>query len=144
MKVTLLQTVKGLGVRGDTREVKAGYALNFLLRQGLAVAGDTLVPDKKHSAIRARGAKTALQRQLSAKTLTTEALVHDTSTLYGSIGAEDVILAAQQQLGVTLAKKQITKGLPIRALGTHELELTIEGQSFPITIKVKGIYGQKK
>lgn len=143
MKVTLLQSVKGLGVRGDTKEVADGYALNFLLRQNLAVAGSHLPTNAQKRPFQASGKQSALRRQLTAKALILEALVHDNDQLYGSIGAEEIIKSAQEQMGVQLTKKQITAGLPLRTLGTHEVEVTADGQSFTIIIKLKPAHGQE-
>jgi large subunit ribosomal protein L9 len=144
MKVTLLQTVKGLGVRGDTKDVADGYAMNFLLRQNLAVTGTKLPTNAQKKPFQASGKHSALRRQLTAKAFNLEALVHDTDALYGSIGADEVLSAIKQQAGVDLLKKQLTSGLPIKALGTHEVGVTADSQSFIILIKVKGINGQKK
>jgi large subunit ribosomal protein L9 len=144
MKVTLLQTVKGLGVRGDTKEVADGYALNFLLRQNLAVAGTRLPVNAQKQPVQTGGKQSALKRQLTAKALNLEALVHDNDELYGSIGAEEVIKAAQEQAGATLLKKQLTGGLPLKTLGTHEIEVTADGQRFIVIVKLKALHGQKK
>ncbi len=144
MKVTLLQTVKGLGVRGDTKEVADGYALNFLLRQNLAVAGSTLPVSAQPRPFQATGKQSALRRQLTAKALILDVLVHNNDQLYGGIGAEEIIKAIQQQMGVALLKKQLTAGLPLKVLGTHEVEVSADGQVFTIIIKVKAIHDQKK
>ena len=40
MKVILKRDVKGLGREGDLKEVKGGYACNFLLTTGAAVVAD--------------------------------------------------------------------------------------------------------
>ena len=144
MKVTLLQTVKGLGVRGDTKEVADGYALNFLLRQNMAVAGTRLPVNAQKKPVQVGGKQSALKRLLTAKALNLEALVHDNDELYGSIGAEEIIKAAQEQVGATLVKKQLTGGLPLKKLGTHEVEVTADGQRFIVIVKLKALHGQKK
>jgi large subunit ribosomal protein L9 len=41
MKVILKHDVKGLGRAGDVKDVKDGYARNFLLPNGAAVMADT-------------------------------------------------------------------------------------------------------
>ena len=37
MKVMFVETVEGSGSRGDVKDVKPGYARNYLLPKGLAV-----------------------------------------------------------------------------------------------------------
>ena len=38
MKILLIKDVKGLGKVGEVKEVKDGYAQNFLIRKGMAIA----------------------------------------------------------------------------------------------------------
>ena len=45
MKVILLNDVKNVGKKGERKEVSDGYARNFLIRQGLAVAATSASVD---------------------------------------------------------------------------------------------------
>ena len=56
MKVILLQDVENLGRTGDVREVSAGYARNYLLRQSLVVEANPSQL-KRVEALQARGRK---------------------------------------------------------------------------------------
>ena len=49
MKVILKQDVKGTGKAGDLVNVADGYAQNFLIKRGLAVAADAQAMNEKKS-----------------------------------------------------------------------------------------------
>ncbi len=63
MKVLLIKDVKNLGKKGDIKEVKDGYAQNFLLAKGMAkLATPTIVKEWK-----AEQERKARELQRSAK-----------------------------------------------------------------------------
>ena len=65
MKVILKRDVKGLGRAGDVKEVKNGYARNFLFPNGAAVVADAgaLKNWERHRG-RARGARSRGDRPM--------------------------------------------------------------------------------
>src|SRR5215216_1467584 len=97
IQLLLIQSVDHLGKQGDVVEVKRGYAMNYLLPQGLA----TIATDhhkrmvEKHKArlteiqnARLAGLRT-LAQALARQSVTIEANANDEGHLYGSVGASD-------------------------------------------------------
>jgi large subunit ribosomal protein L9 len=119
-----------LGYFGDVVEVKDGYARNYLLPQGLAVA-------PTESAIRAiqkEKARKAEQRRLAreqmvkvaqrvdGQTVLIETLANEVGHLFGSV-TEAEIAQALQAKGFEVSKKAVRMGEHIRQLGEHEVRL---------------------
>ena len=95
IELLLVQPVEHLGKQGDVVEVKPGYAMNYLIPQGLA----TIATDhhkrmvEKHRAqleaiekARLAGLQT-LAAELARQSITIEANANDEGHLYGSVGA---------------------------------------------------------
>ena len=95
IELLLIQPVEYLGKQGDVVEVKRGYAMNYLIPQGLA----TIATDhhkrmvEKHRAeleaiekARLEGLK-SLAADLGRQSITIEANANDEGHLYGSVGA---------------------------------------------------------
>ena len=97
--IVLVEDVEHVGKQGDLVEVKAGYARNYLLPNGLAVIPTAhnlkLLERYKIKVQKAREAKIAdlkvLAEQISRLTsLTIEANANEEGHLYGSIGPVEI------------------------------------------------------
>lgn len=98
MKVFLTQDIKGLGRKGDIKEVNDGYARNFLFAKGLAVVlsnGKTkeILAEKKSNQQLANKLKTeneAKIKELDGKTFIFTTKADKNNHLYGSIGPKEL------------------------------------------------------
>lgn len=126
MKIILKKEVAGLGEALDVVEVKAGYALNYLVPQGFAIVGTPSAIKQNEETIRQRAHKEAklvadaqaLAAKAEAKVLKIEAKVGEGGKLYGGITAAQVA-EALAAAGIELDKRNIE--VPeIMALGEYE------------------------
>jgi large subunit ribosomal protein L9 len=131
-EVLLLKPVDGLGAEGDQVKVRAGYARNFLLPQGMAVPL-TLSNRKQVEALKkARGLREAKEldgAQAVAKQLEKTAIAIAVKTgeggkLFGAVTTNDLhdkLVAA----GLQIEKRRIHLGLPVKTLGKHEVKIKL-------------------
>src|SRR5215211_5352104 len=95
VELLLIQSVDHVGKQGEVVEVKRGYAMNYLLPQGLAtVATDhhkRMVDKHKARLLQIQNDRLAGLRQLADRiaeqSVTIEANANDEGHLYGSVGA---------------------------------------------------------
>lgn len=129
MKIILKKEVAGLGEALDIVEVKAGYALNYLIPQGYAIAGTPSAIKQTEETIRQRAHKeaalVAAAEAVAAKAakvvVKLTAKVGEAGRLYGGITAAQ-IAEALNKAGVEVEKRNIT--LPeIKALGEYEAKV---------------------
>lgn len=135
IQLLLVQSVDHLGKQGDVVEVKAGYAHNFLIPQGLA----TLASDhhkrmvEKH---RARLLEIEKQRLSSLQDLangigqqsiTIEANANDEGHLYGSVGAAEIV-SALKQAGTTITADQVRLEGLLKELGLYTVKIHLHQQ----------------
>jgi large subunit ribosomal protein L9 len=127
-KLILTSEVSGLGSAGDVVEVKNGYARNYLIPQGYAVAwsrGGEKQVDQIKSARAARELATleeaqALKARLEESPVRLTAKAGREGRLFGSVTTADVAAAvAAAGLG-DLDKRTIELAAPIKATGEHE------------------------
>ena len=125
--VILQRDVAKLGKGGDVVKVASGYARNFLLPGGFALAASEgnvsrfehqkKVASEKAAKLRADAA--SLATKLSAVVLTVSRTVGGEGTLYGSVTHKD-IEAALKGAGFDIDRKKLTVDT-IRATGTYEV-----------------------
>jgi large subunit ribosomal protein L9 len=135
IQLLLIQSVEHLGKQGELVEVKAGYALNYLIPEGLAtVASDhhrrmvekhkaklQEIERKRQSELRALAAEVARQ------SVTIEANATDDGHLYGSVGAPEIV-AALKKNNFTLAAEQIRLEGLIKELGLYTVKVRYSGE----------------
>src|ERR1700681_3140768 len=110
MKVLFKKDVADVAKAGQLKEVADGYARNFLIPRGLAVAAtsaalkqvaDLQAVAARHAADEERTAQ-ALKERLEAQPIVVEAKAGAQGRLYGSITAADVAGALQKQAGASV------------------------------------------
>lgn len=136
MEVILLDKVGRLGAIGDKVTVKSGYARNFLLPKGKAVAATAKniadFEERRAGLEAAAAAKiaeaTARAEKLAALTVTIAANAGDEGRLFGSIGTRD-IADAITAAGVAVAKAEVR--LPqgvLREIGQYEIDVQLHAE----------------
>jgi large subunit ribosomal protein L9 len=142
IELLLVQPVEHLGKQGDVVEVKHGYALNFLIPQGLA----TIATDhhkrmvEKHRAqlaaiekARLAGLQT-LAAELGRQSITIEANANDEGHLYGSVGAPEVANALKRA-NFHIAADQVRLKGPLKELGLYTIAIHL-GHEVEAEVKV--------
>ncbi len=142
VQLLLVQPVEHLGNQGDVVEVKRGYAVNYLLPQGLATFATEhhkrMV--EKHKArlaeiqrARLKGLQ-ELAEHLGRQSITIEANANEEGHLYGSVGAVD-ISNALKKINITVTPDQVRLQGPLKELGLYTVKIHL-AQDITADLKV--------
>ena len=142
VQLLLIQSVDHLGKQGDVVEVKAGYANNFLLPQGLATLATDhhkrMVEKHRSKLMEIEKARLASLRALSdniaKQSVTIEANANDEGHLYGSVGPTDIVNALKQA-GFTITADQVRLSGPLKELGLYTVKVHLH-QEIEADLKV--------
>ena len=126
MEVILREDVDKLGNRGQTVEVAAGYARNFLLPKRMAVratpGNKKIVEQERQAHVRReateRGAAEELAKLLNGVSVTIAQKAGEMDQLFGSVTAKDIAEALEKQ-NFTIERRKIHLEEPIKQLGEH-------------------------
>jgi large subunit ribosomal protein L9 len=144
MKVILKHDLKGLGRAGDVKDVKDGYARNFLLPNGAAVVADAgaLKNWERHRAERderdrsERADAEATAEKLRAMKLEVAVKAGEKSRLFGSVTNREIAELMARE-GVEVDRHAIHLRQPIKTLGDHRVEVRLmPGVEAQLTITV--------
>jgi large subunit ribosomal protein L9 len=130
VQLLLVQSVEHLGKQGDVVEVKLGYAVNYLLPQGLATVANEhhrrMV--EKHKArlaeipvVRLAGLR-AMAESLGHQSLTIEAKANEEGHWYGSVGPAD-IANALKRVTLSVTPDQVRLQGPLKELGLYSVKI---------------------
>lgn len=133
MKVLLRNDVKGLGRRGDIVSVKSGYARNFLLPSGSALAASDETERQASSMRKARDLRDAKSREsaeaqramLESTPLTIAMRASANGRLFGSVGETDVVNAIRTATGLSLDRHAISMAEHLKDVGTSSAVVTL-------------------
>ncbi len=133
MKVILLQDVEDLGKKFDVKEVKNGYARNFLIPQGLAklATKESMKSIDELKKIEAEKAEENLKEyqemasRLDGLEIIIPVKVGEEGQLFESINAQK-ISEKLKEMGFDIKKSQIDLKDPIKALGDYQVKLSLD------------------
>lgn len=142
VELLLIQTVDHVGQPGDVVEVKRGYAMNYLLPQGLA----TIATDHHKRMVEKHRARLQeiqnvrmahlrdLAGHLARQSVTIEANANDEGHLYGSVGAVEIV-AALKRNEITITADQVRLKGPLKELGLYTVNVHL-GHDVEAELKV--------
>ena len=136
MKVILKKDVARVGPRNSVHDVSDSYAINVLIKQGLA---DRLDKGMENKIAKQRAIKDEEQKTKSSKHLTLiknlkeiadpflfklKRKADDKGHLYGAITKEEICQAIFDIAGVSVSQRQIASDSPMRSLGEHAFTIS--------------------
>ena len=141
MKVILRSDVERLGSAGDVVSVAAGYARNFLLPRGFAVAAtdgnvQLIEIEKKRLAkdqVRLKEEAAALAKELEQVSLTISKQAGEEDKLFGSVTNMEIAEALAKE-NHEIDKRKIILEEPIKALGIYTVPVKLHTE---VTANVK-------
>lgn len=138
MKVVFFEEVEGTALVGEVREVKNGFARNFLLPRGLAG------PTTKNNLVRAErlaqadairqekldGEASPVALAIAGAEMTFQARVGEQGRLFGSITARDIAerlteIASEAVPGAAIEHRQVLLPQSLRTLGAEDVRVRL-------------------
>ena len=143
MKVILIAEVESIGKKGETKEVKEGFARNYLLPKRFAVeatAANLKEWEQKRQALKKKedsaiaGAE-GLASSLQGVSCVIPVKVGEEDKLFGSVTSQNISDALSRS-GFDISKKDIELDAPIKTLGAHEVPVRLH-HNVIVNIKVE-------
>lgn len=143
MEVILLKDVRGLGRKGEIKQVADGYGRNYLVALGLArvatggVKASVALESVQKADKRARQADEleAQMQTLQGKEVRMTAKTNPAGGLFAAVSEAQVAAAVKEQLGLDIQPDLIIILEPIKHVGEHtvkyqtaEFKVIVDGQ----------------
>jgi len=147
MKVILLQDIKGLARKFDVKEIKDGYARNFLIPKGLVkIATEQTVKELETQKFAWSKEKQEIKNKLEtlAKDLAGQEFKFALKTgkkgeVFGSVSKDDIKTRIYADIDADLRGYlediEVNLERPIKKLGEHQVEINL-GKGVKVNIKV--------
>ncbi|GDX23276.1 50S ribosomal protein L9 [Actinomycetes bacterium] len=135
MKLILTREVNGLGQPGDVVTVADGYARNFLLPNGNAIAWSQGGEKQIQGIRRARTAREIrdldhakqIKSSLEATEITVKVKVGSEGRLFGSVTDKDVAASIKAAVGVDVDRHRIKIDKHIKLIGKYVAKVSLQG-----------------
>ena len=145
MKVLLRSDVRGVGRRGDIVEVKAGFARNYLVPSGQAIAAtDTMETQagwmRKSRDIADAKSREAAETQkglIEAASLVIAARASANGRLFGSVTETDIVNAIRTATNISLDRHAIHMDEHLKEVGSATATATLyDGVVATVSVEV--------
>ena len=132
MKVIFIKDLKGKGKKGETKNVKEGYGMNFLIKNGYAVLAkgsnvkhqETLSLkkdlEKKEKIFECEKTK----KEIEKISLVFKVKTGKTDKVFGTISNKQICNELKNK-NIIIDKKNIDKDVEINCLGTHDVKINL-------------------
>ena len=145
MQIVLLKKVKTLGNPGEIKEVNRGYAVNFLIPQGIATPATK--GSVKEAKIRARkyekssvvddSAMVEFIREVNGLELIIKSKANEKGGLFSAIHQEDIVEELAKKISKSIDAEYIILKEPIKKIGEYEVEVKAGDAKGVIKIKIE-------
>ncbi len=134
MKVILLQDVRGLGRKNDTKDVADGYARNLLFPNGLAKPA-TASELKKLTELKEQMSKEdrelekrllGIAKKINETTLEFKVKTDKSGSVFGSIGKEQILSAMRDAKLIFKERFDLNLEHPIKEIGEHKVAVDLK------------------
>ncbi len=138
MKVVFFEEVEGTAQVGEVKEVKNGFARNYLLPRGLAgaaTANNLARAERlaKADAIRQSkldGDAAPLAAAIDGQQFVFRARVGEQGRLFGSVTARDIAERLSERAGAPIEHRQVQLAQALRQLGTEDVRVRLTRNVF--------------
>ena len=138
MKVYLKKDVEKVGMAGEIIKVKEGFATNYLIPRGLAMAvtdSNAEFFKKRERTVENRKEVLSTQTSMLAEKINSMDLIlkkkmHDDGKLYGALSSTDIVEKLSEK-GVSVGKNQIIFGKSIKTKGVYEVVIKLSSRLQP-------------
>lgn len=145
MKVILLQDIPKIGKKYEVKNVKDGFARNFLLAKNLARTADERALKEieilKQKDAREKEAKTKVLAEamagLEGKEIVYEVKAGEKGQLFDKIDERDIRDVLKKETGQALPEKFIKLPEPIKKIGRYEIILEADGKTAKFGLNIK-------
>ncbi len=132
MKVIFIKDLKGQGKKGEIKEVKDGYGMNFLIKNGYAVGAtpQNLQKLEKENTEKALEENLLIRemedvkKELEKKVFQFKVKVGDCDKVFGAVSTKQICMELKNS-GYDIDKKKIHVDEEISTLGTHIVKVEL-------------------
>ena len=145
MQIVLIKKVKVLGNPGEVKDVKRGYAVNFLIPQGFATPAT--VGLIKEAQIRARkfnkasvvddSATIAFIKELGDVELVMKVKANEKGNLFAAIHAEDIVVELARKISKNIDAEYIVLKEGIKKVGEYEVDVVAGDVKGKLKLKIE-------
>jgi len=146
MQVVLIKTAKTVGKVGDVLKVKKGYALNFLIPNGIALpATEGNIKEAKNrakkfdkAAVVDDSAMVNFIKEIEGTEIIIKAKANAKGNLFAAIKAEDIVAEIAKKLSKSLDPEYIILKEPIKKVGEYKVGIEAGDKKAILKVKVEG------
>ncbi|HHW69544.1 MAG TPA: 50S ribosomal protein L9 [Tenericutes bacterium] len=142
MKVIFIKDLKGQGKKGEIKEVKDGYGMNFLIKNGYALQATAaslkkIEEENQRNELNEKLAILEYQKvmeKLNKETIKIKVKTGENDKVFGSVSSKQ-IHNELKKLGYDIDKKKIFIDESLTSLGTHNIKIELH-KNVIATLKV--------
>ena len=149
MRVVFIEDVEGVALGGEVKEVKNGFARNYLIPKNLAAPATHNNLQRIHKLTKNAAVTRAykfdemknLAGNLDGSEIAIEMRAGANNRLYGSVTGSMVADALAEETGIPIERRLVQLDDPIREVGTYEVPLRLfadESASIKVTVYATG------